>query len=372
MRRSITLALIAVGLPAAAADSPPLRQAFDMQVSTRPAPVPIGSATRLAYELHLTNFASHELTLSRVRAVERTSGAVLADLSGSELAAATRIIGVADATIDHRAVAAGRRALVYLDFALGSGVRSSAIEHIVDFEGPTRSGRGTATVRGGATAIDDRPLPLFGPPLQGGPWVAVYQPSLERGHRRVVYAVAGRARVPGRYAVDWMRVDRDGRPLTAAGLGANVLAVADGIVAATRDGVAMPVPGAEVPVALAEATGNYVALDLGDGRFAFYEHLLPGLAVKPGDRVRRGQVIGRVGATGQASKPHLHFHVADANSPLDAEGLPYRLTGATVVGSYASIAAFDRGELRPSSPASGEASFPAANVAVNFAPLPPR
>ena len=368
MRLSTTaVALIALSLPTAAPGNPPLRQAFDMQVPARPAPVPVAGVTRLAYELHLTNFAGRELTVTRLRTVDRPSGAVIADLSGPELAAATRLVGVADTEADHRAVAAGRRAIVYLDIALAKGVGPVAVDHILDFEGPTRTGRAGATLRGGSTALDDRPLPVFGPPLTGGPWVAVYQPSLERGHRRVVYAVAGKARVPGRYAVDWMRADGQGRAATAAGLGASVLAVADGIVAAAQDGVPMPPPGTDVPVALAEATGNYVSIDLGDGRFAFYEHLLPGLSVKPGDRVRRGQVIGRVGATGQASSPHLHFHVADANSPLDAEGLPYLLTGATILGSHASADAFRRAPMTPMRRTSGEApSFPAPNVVVTF------
>lgn len=49
------------------------------------------------------------------------------------------------------------------------------------------------------------------------------------------------------------------------------------------------------------------------------------LRVKLGDKVRRGQVLGLVGNSGNSTEPHLHFHLADANSPLGAEGLPYVL-----------------------------------------------
>src|SRR3546814_3208759 len=78
--------------------------------------------------------------------------------------------------------------------------------------------------------------------------------------------------------------------------------------------------------ALGDATGNYVALDLGDGRHAFYEHLKPGsIRVVPGQRVRRGEVIAELGFTGDSTGPHLHFHVADAPSPLGAEGLPFEI-----------------------------------------------
>lgn len=56
--------------------------------------------------------------------------------------------------------------------------------------------------------------------------------------------------------------------------------------------------------------GYYVVLHADDGRDYVFMHLLKGsTAVEQGQRVRTGQQIGRVGATGQASGPHLHFEV---------------------------------------------------------------
>ena len=72
--------------------------------------------------------------------------------------------------------------------------------------------------------------------------------------------------------------------------------------------------------------GNHIIQDLGDGHFAAYAHLRPGtLKVKVGDTVHAGDVIGRLGNTGNSSEPHLHFQVCDAPSFPDSEGLPFAI-----------------------------------------------
>ena len=172
-------------------------------------------------------------------------------------------------------------------------------------------------------------------------------------------------RIAQRFAIDWLQVGPNGRPVEGdekaneaySGYGNEVLAVADGVVAATKDGIPENIPGLTsraVPITLETIGGNHVILDVGGGRFAFYAHMQPGsLRVKVGEKVRRGQVLGLVGNSGNSTAPHLHFHLADANSPLESEGLPY------VLESFEQLAATNMWERRQS-------ELPLQNARVRF------
>ncbi len=75
-------------------------------------------------------------------------------------------------------------------------------------------------------------------------------------------------------------------------------------------------------------------LDIGNGVYAFYAHLPPGGAtVKVGDKVTRGQVIGRVGNSGNTTEPHLHFHLMRSPAPVTGDNVPFEIDSFTFAGS---------------------------------------
>jgi murein DD-endopeptidase MepM/ murein hydrolase activator NlpD len=234
--------------------------------------------------------------------------------------------------------------VLYLEIPLRPGAPPSVLEHRVNYRMDGADPGADFVVQGGRVAVAAEPPVTLGPPLRGGPWAALHQPCWERGHRRVHYAVDGRARIPGRFAMDWTRLDAEGQPTRGDGdlvanwyaHGAEVLAVADGTIAATRTDVPESTTFSnrlEHPPD--EAEGNFISLDLGDGRYAFYGHLRTGsITVEPGERVRRGQVIGQVGFTGHAGRPQLHFHVGDAVASNSTEGLPFVFDAFILHGGY--------------------------------------
>ena len=131
-----------------------------------------------------------------------------------------------------------------------------------------------------------------------------------------------------KYAVDWMMVGDKGRTYRTDGKknddylawGKEALAPADGTVVIVVDGIPEnPTPGQGDPYFL---PGNHVTVDLGGGEFAMFMHLQPGIALKPGDKVRAGQVIGKIGNSGNSMEPHLHFQLCDQARFAECASLP--------------------------------------------------
>lgn len=68
---------------------------------------------------------------------------------------------------------------------------------------------------------------------------------------------------------------------------------------------------------------NFVILETGPGVFAGLAHMQPGsVCVRTGQTVRQGELLGRVGHSGNSYMPHLHFQLMDSCDLAAANGLP--------------------------------------------------
>jgi murein DD-endopeptidase MepM/ murein hydrolase activator NlpD len=199
------------------------------------------------------------------------------------------------------------------------------------------------TVECARAVLGKEPL-VLGPPLRGGGWLAANGPSNSSGHRRALIPFGGGVHIAQRFAIDWVQLRDEGRTYTGDAkdnknyrcYGAEALAAIEGVVVAVKDGVPENVPGLKsraVPMTRDTMAGNYVVLDVGEGRYAYYAHFQPGqIRVKLGDKVSRGQVLGLVGNSGNSTEPHLHFQISDTDSLFTSEGLPYHFRSFEVLG----------------------------------------
>lgn len=85
------------------------------------------------------------------------------------------------------------------------------------------------------------------------------------------------------------------------------------------------------PSRIAFVLGNHVILRSGD-TYAGFAHFAPGTVnVAEGQQVKAGDVIGRVGHTGNSTSPHLHFQLMDSADLINARGIPCAFRGYEVL-----------------------------------------
>ena len=104
------------------------------------------------------------------------------------------------------------------------------------------------------------------------------------------------------------------------GFAQTLVAPAAGTVVGIENGIEDNVPGVMNPK---QPMGNHVIIDHGNGEFSFFAHFRKGsVAVKKGDALRAGDLLGLVGNSGNSSEPHLHYHLQDTAEFAKGRGLP--------------------------------------------------
>jgi hypothetical protein len=196
-------------------------------------------------------------------------------------------------------------------------------------------------------------------PLRGEGWMAVTTPATRVPSH-------GTDLLGQRYAYDLLKVDArrgahfhpagtlrgailGGRTRESYAWGEPVFAPFDAEVVAASDGMAEREwihPARELGRSLHNAVtfspekipvilGNHVLLRAGGGAsavsgarqheqiYAGFAHFAPGsVAVHVGQRVAAGDLLGRVGHTGNSTSPHLHFQLMDSADLMTARGIP--------------------------------------------------
>lgn len=159
-----------------------------------------------------------------------------------------------------------------------------------------------------------------------------------------------------RYAYDVVMTDDEGRTYTGDGsspadyycYGEPILAPADGVVVAASDGHRdYHRTGGWLDPTQRDIRGNWVTIEHHGGEYSLLAHLqCESVVVSAGDRVERGQEVGRCGHSGNSTEPHLHLHVQDHPNFFLGMGLPIQFDDVRVrAGPSASATTHDRTPL---------------------------
>jgi hypothetical protein len=320
--------------------------------NTRPFPGTDGKY-HVVYELVVTNTKPTPATLKKVEVLDaRSQGAqstaVVASYEGDALVSRLRTLANTPANSPEIEFNGTRLFLIDLTFDSQAQV-PGRLQHrfeLTGATGPAPTPMTPAALSYTVAPLDVYPqLPEIGPPLAGKRWVAI-NGCCEAGgaHRGSGLAANGWIYYGQRFAIDWMRLDDAGRLVHGdpadvhnyACYGVDVLAVADGTVVQVLDALGDQPPG-KLPdpktMTVENVLGNHVILDLGAGVYAFYAHLEKGsIGVAQGQHVKRGDVLGKLGNSGNTSAPHLHFHLMEGESALASNGIPYVIDSFALAG----------------------------------------
>ncbi|MEO8473754.1 MAG: M23 family metallopeptidase [Chryseolinea sp.] len=303
-----------------------------------------GGRSTMVYEIGLINNLSNVIRITDL-IVKNEKDQILETLTPAELEKAFQSEDTLQASA--LSLSSGGQGVIYLEIVLDNNQLPQSLNHTII---STDLLTGKIFTDHVSNEVHQKSALVLGAPLQTGIWAAIYNPEWPRGHRRVIYKTGGIDRIPGRFAIDFMKLDDEGHYAKGDenvianwyGYGADVLAVADGVVASTRDDFKESKTISDHPEYPAEkATGNYISIKIDDRHYAFYEHLKPkSILVKKGQAIKKGQVIAKLGFTGQTTGPHLHLHIADSDSPLGAEGLPFAFKEFKLEGTYPDFTVF--------------------------------
>lgn len=295
--------------------------------------------THLDYDLILQNVFDAPVTVTSIDVVDG-NGSSLLRLAGDQVTAVSMPVFPGPPTA---VVPPGGSLGTVIDVVVSPDKVPAELSHRIAYTvGPSEftSAIGTTDIVGPDLTVDPEKPTTIAPPVKGAEWLnANACCDAQTPHRSFRLAVGGNSiKKPEEFAIDWVQMrDRklfsgDGsRNEDWYGYGVDLLAVADGTVAAVGDGQPdqkplAPAAGIGKPE---DYSGNHVSLAISPGVFAIYAHAKPGsITVKPGDKVTKGQVIGKLGNSGNSSGPHLHFQLADGPEITSSNSLPF------AVGTY--------------------------------------
>jgi hypothetical protein len=295
------------------------------------------------YELLVVSVFPEPVTLSSVTVLS-PAGKELMRMDGSALAAATQTLF---SKTPSPVVPASAAVSVDVDLILPPDTVPERVTHRIAYTLKADSQLGLLAdppeVDAPEVAINHQAAIVIRPPVKGDGWLAgaaCCKPNVHRDERIAIDGI--RIATAETFAIDLVKVrhdrifDGDGKAVEQYyGFREDVLAIADGTVVSVHDGMSDQTPFVlMIPKSKSDYGGNNVMLEIAPNVFAWYAHLRArSIAVKVGDAVKAGTLIGKLGNTGPSEGPHLHLGLLDKPDPIAGRGLPFVFDSFTLVGA---------------------------------------
>ena len=327
--------------------TPLLLTPLEARVLIAPNPFRIEGKTHLAYELAITDYLKTTFFLEKIEVFGNSGNTPLLTIKGDDFHGIIQHLDESSKESDIHEIKGGETVIVFMWITVKNTDVPDKLLHNLTFK-KKDDPQGLVLDRP-TIEVNKQVAPIISSPLRGDRWAYMDGPANSRKlaqHRFAIIPVHGKPYIAQRYAVDWMKFGKNGK-LYSGDISKNsswycygekIYAVADGIVTMGRGDLPENIPMAgkhAITISQENVAGNFIILNIGNGRNALYAHLKPGsLRVKVGDKVRRGQFIALLGNSGNSEAPHLHFHIC---GPLDkfilaAQGYPYEINYFLKVG----------------------------------------
>ncbi len=341
----------------------------------------------VAYELHVTNFYKDTgtLKLRKLSVFAQSPDRPLATFEGDALGGLLSKTKDDGTPLSEVVIPAAQRVVLFVWLTAAERDHfPGTLHHRLEFsdeKGKTYLAEGMPVTVAGAAPL------RIGAPLRQHLWMVNEGPGNAQSHHwGSLVAVNGMVTVPQRFAIDFVGLNPNGHAVEVmpeklretvntdwTGFGSEVLAVADGVVRDVRDGIEdnRPLSPQEEPESLTARGlyGNFIVLEIAPGVFAHYAHLERGSIAKRlsgGTKVRKGEVLARVGDSGSSGAPHLHFQITNKPVFEESEGLPFTIENFAVVGKTDQGAILNSTSKLEQHAVSKQAELPLSGEVVSF------
>ncbi|MFB2598160.1 M23 family metallopeptidase [Herbiconiux sp. P17] len=318
--------------------------------TTTPAPV-LGTdgKVHLAYELLLTNAVALPYAVDSLDIADAATGETVLSIGPDDIQSKiTRLGDDAEGTGETGPITIGQSEtwIAWIDVAVDPDAVPESLQSTANGTLQRPDGQSVevdAIIN--TTPVSDEEAQVVSSPVAAGDWYMSEGCCSNFTHHRNGFApINGQGLVPQRFAVDFYKVDADGKtwegdpskPESYFSYRQPILSATSGTVVRSVDSFdnSTSLPGPPPIPPIIETVGNHVVIEIAPGRYLLYGHMDPGsVKVKVGDTVKAGDELGLIGTSGNSTTPHLHFQLQTEPTFFPTDSLPWVFDQFTLLGS---------------------------------------